>query len=83
LGRKLNEEKMVNVVRFGTWMSLTPKERKTIEEATTANVSVLSAYSTRNISCDDLTKVRNYFKYEFFRLYDVEGADQEVVTCKF
>jgi hypothetical protein len=79
--RKLNEEKGVNVVRFGTWMSLTPKERKTIEEATTANVSVLSAYSTRNISCDDLTKVRNYFKYEFFRLYDVVEADQEVAKA--
>jgi hypothetical protein len=79
--RKLNEDKGVNVVRFGTWMSLTSKERKAIEEATTANISVLSAYSTRNISCDDLTKVRNYFKYEFFRLYDVDGADQEVAKA--
>lgn len=79
--RKFNEEKGVNVVRFGTWMPLTPKERKSIEEATTANISVLSAYSTRNISCDELTKVRNYFKYEFFKLYNVDGADQEVAKA--
>lgn len=79
--RKFNDEKGVNVVRFGTWMPLTPKERKSIEEATTANISVLSAYSTRNISCDDLTKVRNYFKYEFFKLYNVDGADQEVAKA--
>lgn len=79
--RKFNEEKGVNIVRFGTWMPLTSKERKSIEEATTANISVLSAYSTRNISCDDLTKVRNYFKREFFKLYDVYGADQEVAKA--
>jgi AAA15 family ATPase/GTPase len=79
--RKINEDKGVNIVRFGSWMSLTSKERKAIEEATTANISVLSAYSTRNISCEDLTKVRNYFKYEFFRLYNVDGADQEVAKA--
>ncbi len=79
--RKFNEEKGINVVRFGTWMPLTPKERKSIEEATTTNISVLSAYSTRNISCDDLTKVRNYFKYDFFKLYNVDGADQEVAKA--
>lgn len=79
--RRFSEERDVNIVRFGTWMPLTPKERKAIEEATTANISVLSAYSTRNISCDELRKVRNYFKYEFFRLYNVDGADQEVARA--
>ncbi len=79
--RKYSTEKGVNIVRFGTWLPLTPKERKSIEEATTTNISVLSAYSTRNISCDDLTKVRNYFKYEFFKLYNVDGADQEVAKA--
>ncbi len=79
--RKFSAEKGVNIVRFGTWLPLTPKERKSIEEATTANISVLSAYSTRNISCEELTKVRNYFKYEFFKLYSVDGADQEVAKA--
>lgn len=76
--RKFNEEKGINIVRFGTWMTLTPKERKSIEEATTANISVLSAYSTRNIANDELKKVRNYFKNDFFRIYNVNGADEEV-----
>ena len=76
--RKYNAERGVNVVRFGTWMTLSTKERNTIEDATTANITVLSAFITRNISCEELSKVRNYFKYEFFRLYDVDGADQEV-----
>ncbi len=79
--RKYNEDRKVNIVRFGTWMSLSTKERKAIEEATTSNISVLAAYSTRNISCDDLNTVRNYFKYHFFRLYNVEGADEEVAKA--
>ncbi|MCC8070280.1 MAG: AAA family ATPase [Bacteroidales bacterium] len=79
--RKFNEDKGVNIVRFGTWMTLSPKDRKTIEEATTANLSVLTAFITRNISCEELTKVRNYFKQEFFRLYNVADADQEVAKA--
>lgn len=79
--RTFNEEKGVNIVRFGTWLPLTAKERKSIEEVTTVNISVLSAYSTRNISCSELTKVRNYFKCEFFKLFTVAGADQEVAKA--
>ncbi len=79
--RKFNEEKSVNVVRFGTWVSLSAKERKTIEESTTGNISVLSAYASKNISCAELTEVRNYFKYEFFKLYYVQDGDQEVAKA--
>lgn len=79
--RKYNAERGINVVRFGTSLTLTPKERKAIEESTTDNISVLSAYATKNISCNDLTIVRNYFKYEFFKIYCVEDGDQEVAKA--
>lgn len=79
--RRFNEDKGVNIVRFGSWVPLSTKDRKSIEEATTANISVLSAYSTRNISCEELTKVRNYFRYKFFRLYNVENTDREVAKA--
>lgn len=79
--RKFNAEKGVNVVRFGTWVSLSAKERKAIEESTTGNISVLSAYASKNISCTELREVRNYFKYDFFKLYYVQDGDSEVAKA--
>ena len=79
--RKYNEEKDVNTVRFGTWISLSQKDRKTIEESTKDNISVLSVFASKNISCDELKIVRNYFKYEFFKIYYLQDGDQEVAKA--
>ncbi len=79
--RKYNDEKEINTVRFGTWLSLSPKDRKTIEDNTKDNVSVLSVYASKNISCNELKIVRNYFRYEFFKVYYLQDADQEVATA--
>ena len=76
--RKYNCEKGVNVVRFGSWLNLPSKDRKTIEESTTNNITVLSAFASKNLSCTELAKVRDYFKYNFFRLCYMQGASQEI-----
>lgn len=79
--RKYDAEKDINVVRFGTWMSLSPKDRKTIEDSTKDNISVLSAYASKNISCAELKIVRNYFRFEFFKMFCLEDGDQEVAKA--
>ena len=79
--RKYNVERDVNTVRFGTWISLSQKDRKTIEESTKDNISVLSVFASKNISCDELKIVRNYFKYEFFKIYYLQDGDQEVAKA--
>jgi len=79
--RKYNAEKDVNTVRFGTWVSLTPKDRKTIEDSTKDNISVLSVYASKNISCNELKVVRNYFRYQFFKIYRLQDGDQEVAKA--
>ncbi|MDE7432137.1 MAG: AAA family ATPase, partial [Lachnospiraceae bacterium] len=79
--RKYNSEKDINTVRFGTWLSLSNKDRKTIEDSTKDNISVLSVYASKNISCDELKIVRNYFKYEFFRIFYLQEGDQEVAKA--
>ena len=79
--RKYNAEKDVHTVRFGTWMSLSPKDRKTVEDNTKDNISVLSVYSSKNISCNELKVVRNYFRYEFFKIYRLQDDDQEVAKA--
>ena len=79
--RKYNNEKDVHSVRFGTWLTLASKDRKTIEDNTKDNISVLSVYASKNISCDELKIVRNYFKYEFFKIYFVQNGDQEVAKA--
>lgn len=79
--RKYNAEKDVNTVRFGTWMSLSSKDRKTIEDNTKGNISVLSVYASKNISCNELKIVRNYFRYEFFKIYRLHEGDQEVAKA--
>lgn len=79
--RKYNDDKGISVVRFGSWLDLTSSQRKTIEDATTKNISVLAAYSTKNISSGMLDKIRNYFKSNFFRLYYLQDADQEVARA--
>lgn len=79
--RKYSEEKDVNIVRFGTWVSLSIKDRKTIEESTKDNITVLSAFASKNISCNELKTVRNYFKYEFFKMYYLQGGDVEVAKA--
>lgn len=79
--RKYNIEKDVHTVRFGTWMSLSPKDRKTVEDNTKDNISVLSVYASKNISCNELKVVRNYFRYEFFKIYRLQDGDQEVAKA--
>ena len=79
--RTFKSEKGVNVVRFGTWLSLSQKDRKTIEESTTGNISVLAVYASKNISCPELQLVRDYFRLEFFKLYYVQHGDQEVAKA--
>lgn len=79
--RIYKEDKKINVVRFGTWLSLTQKERKLIEENTKGNISVLSVYASKNVACEELDTIRNYFKHQFFRLYQFEGGDQEVAKA--
>lgn len=79
--RKFIPERGVNKVRFGAWLSLTTEERKVIEQSTKNNISVLSVYASKNISCNDLSIVRDYFKYEFFHIYSVEDGDQDVAKA--
>lgn len=79
--RRYNEDKGINVVKFGAWLGLSSKVKKTIEDSTTGNVSVLAAYASKNISCSELTIVLNYFKYNFFKLYYVQDGDQEVAKA--
>lgn len=79
--RKYNVARDVHTVRFGTWVSLSPKDRKTIEDNTKDNISVLSVFASKNISCDELKIVRNYFKYEFFKIYYLQNGDQEVAKA--
>lgn len=79
--RKYNAEKDINTIRFGSWMALSAKDKKAIEESTKDNISVMSAYASKNISCNELKTVRNYFKYEFFKLYYVQDGDQEVARA--
>lgn len=79
--RTFKSEKGINVVRFGTWLSLSQKDRKTIEESTTGNISVLAVYASKNISCSELQSVRDYFRYEFFKLFYVQDGDQEVAKA--
>lgn len=79
--RKYNEEKGVHTVRFGTWVSLSSKDRKTIEDNTKDNISVLSVYASKNISSNELKIVRNYFKYNFFKIYYLQDGDQEVAKA--
>lgn len=79
--RKYNAEKDVYTVRFGSWMSISSKDRKTIEDNTKDNISVLSVYATKNISCNELKIVRNYFRYEFFKIYRLHDGDQEVAKA--
>lgn len=70
-----------NSVKFGPWVGLSTKEKQAIEEATTRIVSVLAAYSIRNIESELLTGIRDYFKYNFFRIYDLNNADEEVAIA--
>ena len=70
-----------NSVKFGPWVGLTTKEKQAIEEATTRVVSVLAAYSVRNIASELLSEIRDYFKYRFFKVYDLENADEEVAIA--
>lgn len=79
--RKHDDVKDINIVRFGTWLSLAAKDRKTIEESTKDNITVLSAFASKNISCNELKAVRNYFKYEFFKMYYLQDGDQEVAKA--
>lgn len=79
--RRYNIDKDINIVRFGSWLSLSSKDRKTIEESTIDNISVLSAFASKNISCGDLKTVFNYFKYSFFKLYCFDMGDQEVAKA--
>ena len=68
-------------VKSGLWVGLTAKEKQAIEEATTRVVSVLAAYSVRNIASELLSEIRDYFKYRFFKVYDLENADEEVAIA--
>ena len=70
-----------NSVKFGPWIGLSTKEKQAIEEATTKIVSVLAAYSIRNIASQLLTEIRDYFKYSFFRIYHLDQADEEVAIA--
>lgn len=73
--RKHNDQKSRNIVRFGTWLTLSNKDRKALEDLTNNRNTVLALYGNRNFHCDDLQIVYDYFKYKFFRLYDVETSD--------
>lgn len=79
--REYNFEKERSIVTFGPWLKLSSKDKQTIEEATTRNTSVIAAYTTRNLSCDVLNMVRNYFKHQFFKIYDFSNGDQEVARA--
>lgn len=79
--RTFKPEKGINVVRFGTSISLSQKDRKTIEDNTTGNISVLAVYASKNISCPELQTVRDYFRFDFFKLYYVQDGDQEVAKA--
>lgn len=79
--RKYNEEKGVHKVRFGAGLLLSVEDRKEIEKSTINTISVLSAYASKNISCAELSVVRDYFKYRFFQIYTVEDRDQEVAKA--
>lgn len=79
--RTFSEDKKINILRFGTWLNLSLKDRKTIEEDTTGLKSVMSVYSVKNVACDELDKIWNYFKYDFFRLYRLDCGDQEVAKA--
>lgn len=79
--RKYDEELDIHIVRFGTWMSLSTKDKNAIEESTKDNISVLSAFASKNISCAELKIVRNYFKFEFFKMFYLQDGDQEVAKA--
>lgn len=79
--RDYNAEKERNIVNFGSWLNLSTKDRQAIEDATTRNTSVIAAYTTRNLSCEVLNVVRNYFKHQFFKLYDFTNGDLEVAKA--
>ena len=79
--REYSPEKDRNIVTFGPWLKLSSKDRQAIEDATTKNSSVISAYTTRNLYCEVLSTVRNYFKHQFFKLYDFANGDQEVANA--
>lgn len=73
--RKYNDQKSKNIVRFGTWLTLSNKDRKALEDLTTNRNSVLALYGNRNFHCIDLQIVYDYFKNNFYRVYDVEHSD--------
>ena len=79
--REYDVESSKNSVKFGPWVGLSTKDKQAIEEATTRIVSVLAAYSIRNISSDLLTEIRDYFKYHFFHIYNLERSDEEVAKA--
>ena len=79
--REYSFEKERSIVTFGPWLKLSSKDKQTIEEATTRNTSVIAAYTTRNLSCEILNVVRNYFKHQFFKIYDFSNGDQEVARA--
>lgn len=76
--RTYKPERGINDVRFGTWLNLSQKDRQTLVNSTTANVTVLSVFATKNIACEELKVVRNYFKNEFFRVYCIQDSEPEV-----
>lgn len=79
--RDYDESTGKSTVKFGPWVGLSTKDKQAIEEATTKIVSVLGAYSIRNIASDLLTEIRDYFKYQFFQVYSMENADEEVAKA--
>lgn len=79
--RRFMAEKGINKVRFGAWLSLTLEERKVIEQSTKNNISVLSVYATKNISCNELSLARDYFKERFFHIYSVEAGEMDVAKA--
>lgn len=80
--REYNEILDKSTVKFGPWVGLSTKEKQAIEEATTRVVSVIGAYSIRNIASELLTEIRNYFKYHFFHVYSIDNnADEEVARA--
>lgn len=79
--REYDETTGTSSVKFGPWLRLTSKDKRAISEATTRVVSVLAAFTMRNIACEVLSEVRDYFKYKFFRVYSIENADEEVARA--
>ena len=79
--RVYKPERGIYDVRFGTWLNLSQKDRQTLGNSTTANITVLAVFATKNIACEELKVVRNYFKNEFFKVFWIQDGEPEVAKA--